>query len=297
MTEILQERFRKLSKPMSHIPTGTVARLKKLSGIRFVIYDFYGTLFLSGVGDIGMDDGTSDSSLMNEALAGAGLSIKSQDAGIRCLELYNEAVASETAALKSEGVETPEPDIRRIWKIVLNNLVDEGCIVSAGDMMTAMRISVEFEARMNPVWPAEGAVAALSDLKKRGFVQGIISNSQFYTPIVLETLTGKSFEELGLDNRLLHWSFEEKMKKPDLEFYRRFLGKLTVAFPDPLPNEILYIGNDMLKDIWPAAKLGMKTGLYAGDKRSLKWRRNDDRCNNLEPDVIITSFRQLVDIL
>lgn len=297
MEETLKKRFLELSNPMSPIPTGMEARLKKLSDIRFVMYDFYGTLFLSGVGDIGIDDGTTDAALMNEALEGAGLTIKSENAGNRCLELYNEAVVLETDVLKKEGIETPEPDIRRIWEHVLSRLKAEELIETAADLQTAMRISVEFEARMNPVWPADGVIEALSDLKERGFRQGIISNSQFYTPIVLETLTGKSIDELGFDNRLMHWSFEEKMKKPDLAFYKRFLDKLAGTFPDALPNDVLYIGNDMLKDIWPASTLGMKTALFAGDKRSLKWHRNDNRCKNLEPDVIITDFRQLEEIL
>ena len=84
------------------------------------------------------------------------------------------------------------------------------------------------------------------------------------------------------------------MKKPDLAFYRRFLDKVNNHFPEWSPGNILYIGNDMLKDIWPAAELEMKTALFAGDKRSLKWRRDDNRCKNLQPDLVLTKLPQLL---
>lgn len=295
----LKKRFRKLSAPMDAVSTDTEARLQKLSGIRFVLYDFYGTLFLSGVGDIGIDDGSSDAALMNDALTGAGIALQNPGAGERCLALYNSVVDENINRLREEGIQTPEPDIREIWNTVLEHMESQNLIKTTGtdSPETAMRISVEFEARMNPVWPVYDAVSTLGDLKERGLRQGIISNSQFYTPLVLEALSGKSITGLGFDSRLLHWSFEEKMKKPDIEFYKRFLNKLTAAFPESLPNEVLYVGNDMLKDIWPAASLGMKTALFAGDRRSLKWRRDDDRCRDLEPDVIITNFRQLHEVV
>lgn len=295
----LKKRFRKLSAPMDAIPTDTEARLHKLRGIRYIMYDFYGTLFLSGVGDIGIDDGSSDAKLMNDALTGAGITPMGPGAGERCLALYNSVVEKSIHRLRKEGIQTPEPDIREIWSTVLEHLETENLIKSdeAESPETARRISVEFEARMNPVWPVDDAVSTLQHMKELGLRQGIISNSQFYTPLVLEALTGKSITGLGFEPRLMHWSYEEKMKKPDIEFYKKFLEKMSVAFPESLPNEVLYVGNDMLKDIWPASSLGMKTALFAGDGRSLKWRRDDDRCRDLEPDVIITKFSQLIDLI
>jgi len=37
----------------------------------------------------------------------------------------------------------------------------------------------------------------------------------------------------------------------------------------------------------------MKTALFAGDSRSLKWRKDDARTKDLTPDLIITELRQL----
>jgi len=112
---------------------------------------------------------------------------------------------------------------------------------------------------------------------------------------VLEALSGHTLEELGLKDELLHWSFEEKMKKPGLTFYENFIKKLNSFDPAISPSEVLYVGNDMLKDIYPARELGMKTALFAGDQRSLKWRKEDERCKTLQPDLIITKFVHLVE--
>lgn len=293
----LTNRFVKLSKPMSAINTDAVPKLKKLNGIRIIMYDFYGTLFLSGVGDIGIDDGKSDAVLMTEVLKNSGINIESKYAGKRCIDIYSEVVAQEIKKLKNLGIEYPEPDIRKVWGDVMNKLLEEHQIKKIPDVETQSRISVEFETRMNPVWPVEDAIATLLHFKKKGLQQGIISNSQFYTPIVLQALTGKKLAELGLNENLLHWSFEEKMKKPGLLFYENAWAKIKNELPGIKPEEVLYAGNDMLKDIWPASKLGIKTALFAGDQRSLKWRENDERCKNLIPDIIFTEFAQLKEVI
>ncbi len=293
----IQNRFKEISTPLEPIDTNTSPRLKKLSDIRVIAYDFYGTLFLSGVGDIGVDDGKYDSQALLEALKSSSISVIHEDTENRGFEIYNEVVEQMILDLKNEGIEYPEPDIRDVWMLVLQRLKDQSLIKGPVSEAAAERISVEFEARMNPVWPVPGAVQTLLYFKDKGYSQGIISNSQFYTPVVLEALTGHTLDELGLNKDLLHWSFEEKMKKPGLTFYENFIKKLNSYDSTIAPEEVLYVGNDMLKDIYPAHEKGMKTALFAGDQRSLKWRKDDERCKNLQPDLVITKFDQLIECL
>src|SRR5690625_7961328 len=54
--------------------------LKKLSDIRVIAYDFYGTLFISEAGDIGVDDGKSDPEFMKDAFEAAGITTLRDDA-------------------------------------------------------------------------------------------------------------------------------------------------------------------------------------------------------------------------
>ena len=59
-------------------------------------------------------------------------------------------------------------------------------------------------------------------------------------------------------------------------------------------NETLYIGNDMLNDVYTAASCGLKTALFAGDKRSLRLRTDNPKVNGLSPDCIITELLQIL---
>ncbi len=289
----LHKRFQQISEPLNPIFTNTEPKLQKMSNIKVLAYDFYGTLFISGVGDIGVDDGNFDAQVLLDVLNDSGISVNESDAGEKAFVFYNEVVEDQIEQLKQQNVEYPEPDIRTIWKLVLNRMQQQKLITFTSDAALFGRISVEFEARMNPVWPMPDVTDTLLYFKENGMTQGIISNSQFYTPIVLEALTGHSLEELGFSSEMLHWSFEEKMKKPGLTFYKNFLKKLQAFDKTISPEEVLYIGNDMLKDVYPAYETGMKTALFAGDERSLKWRRDDPRCKNLEPDLVITRLGQL----
>ncbi len=293
----LHQRFIKLSKPLEEQPTAAEPHLIKLHDIKVIAYDFYGTLFISGVGDIGVDDGNLDTTLFLDILNGADIEIKSKEAAAKGFDTYNKVVKHFIEKLKLDGIEYPEPDIREVWSEVLQHMKTEGLVDFSHDPSLFERISVEFESRINPVWPMPGVKQTLQHFKELRFPQGIISNSQFYTPIVLEALTGSSLSDLGFDAGLLHWSFEEKMKKPGLTFYKNYLKKLNTFRPGLKAKNVLYIGNDMLKDVWPADTVGMKTALFAGDSRSLKWRADDPRCKNLKPDLVITELSQLKDVI
>jgi putative hydrolase of the HAD superfamily len=60
------------------------------------------------------------------------------------------------------------------------------------------------------------------------------------------------------------------------------------------PAEALYLGNDARKDIHPAASLGFRTALFAGDARSLRLRESEPGL--LPPDAILTELSQIISI-
>jgi putative hydrolase of the HAD superfamily len=292
----LKERFKTLAGPLRPVSTETQPKLRKLEGIRFMIFDFYGTLFISGVGDIGIDEESQDIRAFQQALESCGLSSdeKTAEAGFI---FYDQKVEEHCQRLIDDGFETPEPVIELVWLDVLQSLRDNGYIDRQPDLALARWFAVEFEVRMNPVWPVPHLNKTLDAISGGSFELGIISNSQFYTPVAFEALAGRSLIEMGFNPSLLHWSFEENLKKPSLVFYEGFLEKLQGHFPGAAPESVLYTGNDMLKDIYPASALGIKTALFAGDERSLKWRSDDERCRNLEPDLVVTSLQQLIECI
>ena len=126
-----------------------------------------------------------------------------------------------------------------------------------------------------------------------GLVLGLVSNAQFYTPLMLEAFLGKTLEEAGFDPACCLFSYRLLEAKPSLRLYEQALSALARDW-NIAPREVLYLGNDQRNDIWPAARLGSKTVLFAGDSRSLRLRQDDPDCAGVLPDGIITDLSQLL---
>ena len=135
------------------------------------------------------------------------------------------------------------------------------------------------------------AEECLESLRNAGVALGIVSNAQFYTKLLFPALFDKSLEELGFAPDLGIFSYEHGWGKPGLRLYEIAVERLASrGIP---PCEALYVGNDMLNDIMPAARLGFRTALFAGDARSLRLREGDPRVEAMEPDVVLASLEQL----
>ena len=52
----------------------------------------------------------------------------------------------------------------------------------------------------------------------------------------------------------------------------------------------------MLKDIYAASQAGFKTILFAGDKRSLRLRKEKKEVHNLQADYVIDNLLQILEI-
>jgi putative hydrolase of the HAD superfamily len=124
---------------------------------------------------------------------------------------------------------------------------------------------------------------------------GIISNAQFYTPFLLKWLVGAALTDFGFSPELILWSYRWGHAKPSPVLFETARERLAGhSIP---PHHVLYVGNDMRYDILPAQQAGFQTALFAGDARSLRWRRDDARCRRHQPDLVITDLRQLLDYL
>ena len=157
------------------------------------------------------------------------------------------------------------------------------------------RFTADYECAVNPVWPYPDLNATLQKFKAYGIPLGIVSNAQFYTPLMLEAFLDTSLCEIGFQPELRIWSFAEGRGKPSLELFEAQAARLAEA--GIRPDECVFIGNDMLKDIWASKQLGFHTILFAGDARSLRLHESDPRCAGLVPDRTITQLSQLVSIL
>lgn len=288
---LLIERIHQLSRSLQPEPTGHPERLQALPGIRAVIFDIYGTLLVSGSGDVGPASDEQNEQALREALTAAGLPAEKLDPAIRVGTLLMETIHAAQDERRREHVEYPEVDILEVWKRLLARLADHGLAVNA-EIGQPRRLAIEYECRGNPVWPMPGMREILQRLTDGGIRLGIVSNAQFYTPLVIEGLLGAGIVALGFDPRLCSWSYRLLEAKPSVRLFQPVVEKLAACF-GIAPAQTLYVGNDMLKDIWPASQIGWRTALFAGDRRSLRLRNGDERCRGLQPDLVIDTLAQL----
>ena len=267
--------------PLEPIPTGLQPTGRITNRLRCLLFDVYGTLLISGSGEVG----TAMQSIRDDRRFKQLLREFNVDhpSGM-VLEAFFSVIARHHERLKAGGIKYPEVTIEQIWMQVLG----------WHDTDMARSFALAFELIANPVFPMPGLVELVKKGKER-CCMGIISNAQFYTPLLLEKFLNASLKIAGFAHDLLIFSYQTEYAKPSEHLFhlaKRRLEKRGIA-----PGETLYLGNDMLNDILPAQKIGFKTALFAGDKRSLRLRQDDGRCKDTVPDIIITDLMQLLDYL
>jgi len=294
---VLIEILRSSSRPMESIPTKESPVLHHLPGIRAVLFDVYGTMLISGSGDVG----TTKQAACTEALGGALESLgveptrmtERRELANRGMESFFEIVEASHAASRANGARWPEIDITTIWQQVVDDLLAKSLIDEHSRHRIAPRVlAVQYEVRANPCWPMPNLLKCLAGLREEGVAIGIISNAQFYTPLLLESLLGAPLEKLGFSEDLQYYSYRYGVAKPGDELY--LMAAETLRNRGIEATETLYVGNDVLNDVAPARKLGFHTGLFAGDARSLRRRVGDSAVEGVAPDLVVTDLAQLL---
>ena len=282
------------SRPLEPDPTGESADLTRLDGIRSVIFDIYGTLFISAAGDISLADETSREGAVREAIESVGLHLKPDAAGLS--RIYRKHIRAAQKDRGAEGIEYPEVEIREVWMSLLAELAGKEWLT--GDFEgadTIEALAMTYECSVNPVWPMPGLAETLLDLKDCGLPLGILSNAQFFTLPLFPAFLDEEIEALGFAPDLQIYSFREREGKPSRRLFEILAEKLSARGIDA--GQALYVGNDMRNDIWPAQALGFRTALFAGDLRSLRWRKGDARVAEVVPDLVITDLRELLEVV
>lgn len=284
------------SAKLEPVPTTEKEKLVGSGTIRSIIFDIYGTLLISASGDIGTVKSFSKSDLFLKSLEKSGITVANTDAGKKGLEYFYKEIESAHIDSKNQGIEYPEVIITDIWEIVINKLKTDKMIDDKLINNVSILAATYFECLNNPVWEMPDLVEALNVLKKKKIVLGIISNAQFYTPLLFPAITGFSLKELGFDSSLIQYSYKKKEAKPSQIMFKSVIRELKSKYNID-PSNTLYVGNDMLNDIYSAKETGMKTALFAGDARSLRLRATHTRVSGIKPDFIITRLMQIPTLL
>lgn len=278
-------------------PTGVKPELKKLKGIRAVIFDVYGTLFQSAVGDISLvkeDKSKNREALVRESMEAAGFFI--QDEVTPIAELFLDTIHAEQDIRRDQGMKYPEVDIVGVWEDLIGQLEAYEVIRGKVTRTKLELLAIHYEARVNPVYPMPGVLDVIESVLDKGCSLGIISNAQKFTPLLFDTFFDDNVGDLGFEEIACVWSYEHGTAKPGTEIYNVCIDRLQ-ALDGIAPKEVLYIGNDRRNDVWPAQEVGFKTALFAGDKRSLRLREDDKELNGVKPDIIVTELEQIPECL
>jgi putative hydrolase of the HAD superfamily len=254
-------------------------RSAPIPGVRAIIFDIYGTLFTSAAGDIGTDGGYMRGSLDSLALqfgdAYTGEELKAYFRS-EVLKIHEELFAK-----------TPYPEVRveEIWAGFLRQASAQGFAVSPEEL------AIRYELAVNPGYTMPGALETINTLHSDGLVLGLISNAQFFTPLLFDALFGASPAALGFDQSISIYSYEAGEAKPSPALFAK--ARSHLAARGISPEAVLYVGNDMLNDVYAASSSGFKTLLFAGDGRSLRLREDNRFIRNTRPTAVIRSLTDI----
>jgi putative hydrolase of the HAD superfamily len=279
-----------LLSPIETTPSPIKAKLRKIQGIRAVVFDVYGTLLTTKIGANSLDEPNEQSDKMiTESLEESDFDVLEHD--ISLSELYIGHIKAHYDIRRSEGITYPEINISDVWQDFLNELFADGVIDGDLTDRSIRRVIVRHECKVNPVWPAVGSLEFIRSLQDMNLYSGTISTAQFYTPITMEALYQNSLETLGFKKPICVWSYEHRHRKPSAVLFKLCEEGLKVL--GVKPSETLYVGNDMLNDIVPAGKIGFKTALFTGDIRSTRLHEDVKECVEKKPTIIFNKFDQL----
>jgi putative hydrolase of the HAD superfamily len=265
--------------PLSPIPTSLQMKGRLQQPIACLLFDIYGTLFISGSGD---SDTLTQKTGPEKQLLNLFSTYGIRTAPAELIQQLSDRIGQEHDRMRSKGIAFPEVLIEQIWQKVLPH--------QPADMIR--EIAVRFELIVNPVWPMPFLDKLLSACKKAGLFMGIISNAQFYTPYLFNWFFLKNLQDLGFLPELVFYSYRFGEAKPSPRIFKAAEKQLRLLNIEP--QQVVYIGNDVRNDIMPAQKVGFQTVLFAGDSRSLRLYENDPICNSIVSDLVVTDLEQLV---
>ena len=266
---------------MTTVPTGLSPGGNVHTPLKAILFDIYGTLFISGSGDIGV---AAERFRPSDALNALCERYRIPWSPAEMTRKLVEAIEKAHIQKKAVGVDYPEIEIDRIWRSILG----------WQDMGRIRQMAEAYEWIVNPTYPMPGLDQVLRTLRGRGLLMGIISNAQFFTPFLFERFLGADAAKLGFARDLTLYSFERGHAKPSMALFDRARSRLDKRGISP--DTVLYLGNDMRNDITPAGQAGFQTALFAGDRRSLRLRDDDPAIQQTAPDLIVTDLRQILDV-
>lgn len=238
-----------------HFLLSSIGPSTKQPPYRAVVFDIYGTLLIAPEGGVKPDPDADPK--LREILKNAGYDPPESPS----TELHAAVLRHHAAA----QVPYPEVDLRILWREVLS--IDPGTDLT--DLVETL------ENAWHPAKLMPGAEQFIGRLARSGISLGLLSNAQCNTLSSLGGIAELFAQELTI------LSYQYGVAKPSPELFQMLTDRL--AGRRITPEETLYIGNDPINDIAPAAAHGFKTALFTGHPQSI-------RPGNCNPNITLTTF-------
>jgi hypothetical protein len=280
--------------------------LVRLSGIRAVTWNVYGTLLAIAGGDLVFQH--ANDFVMNVALdktvqefkMWASMSRKPGQPADYMKIIYEQVLDEQRLA--PPGERSPEVAADRLWETIIKKLFQKDYQFDTnfyGSLNEYSRkVAYFFHASLQGTGCYPGAACALRHVAGLGLPQGLHADGQCFTTVQLQR--GLTVQEpVALDEvlppELRALSFELRGRKPSERLQRHSLQQLSKR--GLAPDEVLHVGSRIVQDIVPAKRLGMKTALFAGDRASLQASGEQLKEPPSRPDVLLTELSQITEVV
>jgi hypothetical protein len=282
--------------------------LARLSGVRAVLWNVYGTLLAIPFGELLFEH--PQPFVMQMALEKTiaefkmwgSMSRKPGQPSEYMGHLYRTQLDEQRLA-PSPGEKYPEIIAERVWEGLVKKLFQKDYQFDAsfyGSLNEYSRkIAYFFHASLQGTACYRGGGRALQSVAAAGLVQGLCGDGQSFTAVQLQR--GLDAEDGGVrlddlipeDLRVL--SCDVRGKKPSDRLFRAALEALAAKGIEP--PEVLHVGSRMDKDLIPAKRLGLRTALFAGDRAALSATPEQLKDPATRPDVLLTKLKQIADVV
>ena len=296
------QKFLSDSAEMKPAPTLLKPFIRLDPAIKAFVFDVYGTILVSASGDI--EESVISTENLQTALDASDIELVNslpdpQLVLSSILEDFKQMIRNYHQLNRSEDKPYPEINILDIWEEIIMNYHNQNRLLLNGPLCIKCFTFV-FEVLSNRIYPMPGMKEVINCLAEKHFPLGIISNAQFYTPVILnfylhDTITESEYV-MPFDKDLTVFSYQYMRSKPDAFLFELLKKQCRLKY-GIYADEILFVGNDMFRDIYPARLAGFKTALFAGDTKSLRLRQDKLELKKITPDYIITDLHQLLKII
>lgn len=215
--------------------------------IKAVIFDLYGTLIKSDVGDLdkSLESDSFQSEIIDDLLKKYSLDTSLTSSDI--LSAFKSEIAKSHQLSIEQGVFSPEVVIENVWNSVFDGL-----------KFDSKSFAYDFYNMSGERGLYPNTKELLAELNSNGIHVGIISNAQSYTLDDMNNLLGENMFN-SFDRNLCLFSYELGFSKPNPNVFSEMTDRLRAE--GVKPSEAIFIGNHALKDIKTAQEAGYHTCL------------------------------------